>query len=77
MIKTGDGNGLGTRLQWNPSNADTIGATAACPEYIEAFVFWRLPMYFQYVWLCMLIHAVEHYKGAFQTSPLPYTNEKG
>ena len=32
-------------LQWNPSNVDTIGATL-CVWNIEAFVFWRLLVYF-------------------------------
>ena len=48
------------RVQWNPSNADTVGPSLS----VEMSIFQRLPIYSS-IGVAMCTHAVECYKRAF------------
>ena len=58
-------------VQWNLYNVDTIGAISSVLSK-EVFLLWRF-----LVGVAMHTHVVEHYKGAFQSSPLLYNGKKG
>ena len=61
-------------IQWNLSNADTIGTTTASPEYRGVHILEDSGVF--PVGVAMCTHAVERYKGVFQSPPL-YTMRKG
>ena len=57
------------KIQWNPSNADTM-RTTLCVRNIEVFEILL-------VGVAMHAHAIEHHDGAFQSSLLLYDGKKG
>ena len=62
-------------VQWNLHNTDTVGTTSNCPYYRgvpTSEVSGIFP-----VGVAMRIHVVEHFEGAFHSSPLPYDGKKG
>ena len=60
-----------SNIQWSrPSNADTMGTAAECPEYGGIHVSEASSIFL--VGVPMRICAVECYEAAFQSSPLLY-----
>ena len=61
-------------IQWNSSNANTIGTTTASQENRGIHILEDSDVF--PVGVAMCTHAVERYKGVLQSSPL-YTVRKG
>ena len=59
-------------IQWNLHNTDTVGTTSfyrGVPTSEVSGIF--------LVGMAMRTRAVEHFEGAFPSSPLPYDDKKG
>ena len=62
-------------VQWNLHNTDTVGTTSNCPYY-RGVPTSEVSSIFP-VGVAIRTHAVEHFEGAFHSSPLPYDGMEG